>query len=69
MNTSARSLSSLSWTFGVTASSDALDQVGKTYLRVDFGGEVVEMGVDGVYKLMGELERARGIMEALETDE
>ena len=30
---------------------------------------MVEMDVNGVYKLMGELERARGIMEALETSE
>lgn len=59
----------MTWTFGVTASNDMLDQVGKTYLRVDFGGEVVEMDVNGVYKLMGELERARGIMEVIENDE
>ena len=59
----------MTWTFGVTASNDMLDQVGKTFLRVDFGGEVVEMDVNGVYKLMGELERARGIMEVIENDE
>ncbi|GMH62691.1 hypothetical protein TL16_g10561 [Triparma laevis f. inornata] len=69
VNTASNKLDSMTWTFGVTASNDMLDQVGKTYLRVDFGGEVVEMDVNGVYKLMGELERARGIMEVIENDE
>ncbi|GMH69572.1 hypothetical protein TrST_g4484 [Triparma strigata] len=69
VNTASNRLDSMTWTFGVTASNDMLDQVGKTFLRVDFGGEVVEMDVNGVYKLMGELERVRGIMEVIENDE
>lgn len=57
---------SLRYTFGVTSSTDLLSSVGKTFLRCEFNGEVVEMDVKGVYRMMAELERARNTMELLE---
>ncbi|GMI10499.1 hypothetical protein TrRE_jg5182, partial [Triparma retinervis] len=60
---------SLRYTFGVTSATDLLGSVGKTFLRCEFNGEVVEMDVKGVYRMMAELERARNTMEILEGGE
>ena len=67
---------SLNWTFGVTASTSSLKSVGRTFLQLklklkDSEGSgvrdvVMEMDVKGLYRLLGEMERAKGVMDSIE---
>ena len=59
----------LRWTFGVTSATDQLESVGKTFLRCSLNGEVVELDIKGVYRLIAELERAKNTIELLEGDD
>lgn len=66
----------LDWSFGVTASSDDCDQVGKTYLqvkvKVDTGSDGIrdiffEMTLEQFYVFLAELEKCKSFLDAIAT--
>ena len=68
-------ISNLSYTFGVTAATDSLSQVGRVYLQLDLETvradgskkrEVVETDVKGLYELIGEMERVKSMMAVVD---
>lgn len=64
----------MDWSFGVTASSDDFDQVGKTFLqvkvKVDTGNEGIkdiffELSLDQFYSFLAEIEKCKSFLDAL----
>ena len=71
----ANQLIDLDWSFGVTASSDDCNHLGKTYLQLKFtidsgdrGCEDVflELSLDQFYQFLGQMENCKSYMDFLE---
>ena len=74
----ANRLVDMDWSFGVTASSDDCDQVGKTFLQlkltIDRGDEgnaapvFLELSLDQFYQFLASMEKSHQVLELMERE-
>lgn len=73
----ANRLVDMDWSFGVTASSDDCDQVGKTFLQlkltIDRGDEgtapvFLELSLDQFYQVLASLEKTQQVLELMDRE-